>query len=233
LAWTFLSAITASLLANVMSRYYWETHALIASIFLLILIFIFIIGYLQKIKNGISLKSRLLTNKYKGVIAFVSEPPRINGKKYLFGWDKVPGSDDPKLKEFYVDNFGLGWAKNANIEKIDNGRIIRIFSEKYSILISLNEESTKVISKIDDLKSYEFIVEIENGAPTIYHKTKEIKKDWINECIEKIDKFVSTGKKFPKEVEEISGIGSIFKAIISTIFTTKYAKIAKPESFIR
>lgn len=213
LAWTFLSAITASLLANVMSRYYWESEALIASILLLILIFVFIIGYLHKMKNGISLKSRLLTIKYKGVIAFVSEPPRTNGKKYLFGWDKVPGSDDLKLKDFYINNFGLGWVKNANIEKIDNGRTIKIFSEKYSILVSIYEEYTKVISKIDELRSYEFIVEIENGAPTIYHKTKEIKNGWINECKEKIDKFVSTGKKFPKEVEEISGIGSIFKAI--------------------
>ncbi len=76
LAWIILSGITANLFANVTSRYSLEFWALIVSVLLLILIFIFIVGYLQKINKRISMKRNLLINKYKGLIAFVSEPPK-------------------------------------------------------------------------------------------------------------------------------------------------------------
>lgn len=76
LAWMILSAITASLFANVMSRYSLEFWGLILSLLLLILLFVLIVEYLQKMKKRISMKRNLLINKYKGLIAFVSEPTR-------------------------------------------------------------------------------------------------------------------------------------------------------------
>jgi hypothetical protein len=71
LIWTILLAITASLFANVMSRYSLELIALFVAVILLILIFVF-----MKKRVQVNYQQLEKTKRYKGLIAFVSEPPK-------------------------------------------------------------------------------------------------------------------------------------------------------------
>ena len=89
-------------------------------------------------------------------------------KRYLFSWDKIPGSDSRRLKDFLIQNFGIDWIKTANIKKIDDGRKIIVSVENNFLSLSLNNEKTKVNLKIDDGRTDEFIAKTENGKLNIY-----------------------------------------------------------------
>ena len=88
--------------------------------------------------------------------------------EYLFSWDKVPGNDSGILIEFLNRHFTIEWVKTAEIEKIDGGRGIKVSTGKNSLLLSLNDEKTKVDLKIDDAITYEFIAKTENSKLNIY-----------------------------------------------------------------
>ena len=66
---------------------------------------------------------------YKDIL-FIDRLRENNSFKNLFSWDEVPGNDNIKLKEFLKQELGISWVENATIEKIDNGREIRITAEK-------------------------------------------------------------------------------------------------------
>jgi hypothetical protein len=115
LIWTILLAIAASLFANVMSRYSLELKALFVSVVLLISIFVFIMYYLQKMKKRILFNYKPLakTNRYKGLIAFVSEPPKdfIKNNEAKEDWFN-------NCKNI-IDGFVSSGKKNSNaLEKI-------------------------------------------------------------------------------------------------------------------
>ncbi len=67
-------------------------------------------------------------------------------RKCLFSWDEIPGSDNRRLIEFLKKNFGIDWVKTTKIEK------------------------TKLITKIENGRTVEFIAETENGELNIYEK---------------------------------------------------------------
>ncbi len=91
-------------------------------------------------------------------------------EEYLFNWDNIPGDDNGKLMEFLNRHFGIEWIKTATSEKIDAGRIIKVSTEKNSLSLRLNDEKTKVNLKIDDGRTDEFIVKMENNKPNIYQE---------------------------------------------------------------
>ncbi len=90
-------------------------------------------------------------------------------EEYLFNWDDIPGDDKGKLMEFLNRHFGIEWVKTAKIEKID-GRTIKVSTEKNSLSLGLNDEKTKVNLKIDDGRTEEFIVKMENDKVNIYQE---------------------------------------------------------------
>ncbi|WAM22573.1 MAG: hypothetical protein OI715_00335 (plasmid) [Candidatus Methanoperedens sp.] len=92
--------------------------------------------------------------------------------EYLFSWDEIPGKDSDKLVEFLRD-MDVKWVKKAKIEKVDNGDTIKIFNEKKSLLLKLNNEKTEASLTIDD-DVLEFIVKAENGKLNLYHEKVEI-----------------------------------------------------------
>ncbi len=92
------------------------------------------------------------------------------GTRYLFNWNEVPGNDSGRLVEFLKQEFGISWVEAAKIEKIDDGRTIRVTDEKNYLSLGLNNEITKVNLKIDDGRSAELIVKSENGILSIYSK---------------------------------------------------------------
>ncbi|MCX9010376.1 MAG: hypothetical protein OIN66_04555 [Candidatus Methanoperedens sp.] len=91
----------------------------------------------------------------------------------MFSWDEVPGNDSERLIKFLKQEFGISWVETAKIEKIDNGRNIRVTTEKNYLSLGLNNEKTKINLKIDDGISAEFIVKNENGKLNIYENKKD------------------------------------------------------------
>lgn len=90
---------------------------------------------------------------------------------YLFSWNKIPGNDSEKLADFLKQKFSIDWVKTAKIEKIDNGKGIKLSTGKNFILLKLNTEKTKLnieIDDFDDVKTDEFIAKKENDKLNIY-----------------------------------------------------------------
>ncbi|MCX9009881.1 MAG: putative baseplate assembly protein [Candidatus Methanoperedens sp.] len=112
--------------------------------------------------------------KYLKLLGFTPEPAapaKVDltfEPEYLFCWDKIPGSDNSRLKEFLKKNSGKGWITTAEVEKIDGGRTIRVFTEQNSLLLRLNDEKTRVNLRMDDGNFDKFIVKIENGRLEVY-----------------------------------------------------------------
>jgi len=92
----------------------------------------------------------------------------IGDNSYLFSWDKIPGNDSGRLIEFLYRHFAIEWVKTAEIEKIDDGRAIKVSTGTNFLLLSLNDENTKVYLKIDEGRTYEFIAKTENSKLNIY-----------------------------------------------------------------
>jgi len=86
----------------------------------------------------------------------------------LFCWDKIPGNDNGRLREFLRLKFDIDWVKTANIEKFDNGKIIRVSIGKKSLSLRLNDEKSRVNLKIDDVRTDEFVARMKSGKLNIY-----------------------------------------------------------------
>lgn len=97
---------------------------------------------------------------------------------YLFNWDNVPGKDDGKLIQFLEQKYGVDWIRSAKIEKIDNNQI-RVYTEKNSLSLRLDNENTKVTLSINNIKTDEFIVKTENSKLNIYKDVEQEKRDVI------------------------------------------------------
>lgn len=86
----------------------------------------------------------------------------------LFGWEEIPGNDSNRFIEFLRQSFGINWVRTAKIDKIEDGRTINVISENNSLLLRLNNKKTKAFLRIDDGRTDEFIVKMENGKLNIY-----------------------------------------------------------------
>lgn len=124
---------------------------------------------------------------------------------YLFNWDKFPNKDFRRFIDYIEWKYDIGWAKDARIEKSDDGKAINIFSDRNLLLTLIYEKTVEL--KIDDNRAENtkngkidtFIVKKENGNLNIYEKVnlrkrnrkiqpqisialKELKvRGWINE----------------------------------------------------
>ena len=103
-------------------------------------------------------------------------------ERYLFSWDKIPENDNGELIQFLKQNFKINWVENANIEKIDNGKTIKVTTNDNSLSLELNNEKTRVNLRIDDNRTEEFIAKTVNVELKIYKEIapvlKEILKDY-------------------------------------------------------
>jgi CRISPR-associated protein Csh2 len=87
---------------------------------------------------------------------------------YIFSWDEIPGKDNKRLEEFLAQKFDIDWAKAAKIEKIDDGKTIKISIEKSSLSLRLNDERNEVILEINDGIAKKFSAKMENCELNIY-----------------------------------------------------------------
>lgn len=88
--------------------------------------------------------------------------------EYLFSWDDIPGNDNVRLIEFLKQNFGIDWIETAIIEKINNGKTIKVSTQNNYLSLKLNDEQTEVNLEIDDGRSDKFVVKIVNNKLNLY-----------------------------------------------------------------
>ena len=97
---------------------------------------------------------------------------------YIFNWENVPGKDSGKLIEYLEQKYGVDWVRTAKIEKIGNDEI-RIATEKNLLSLTLNNQKTNVILKINNVRTDEFIVKMENGNVNIYKDTQQVTRKGV------------------------------------------------------
>ena len=101
-------------------------------------------------------------------------------KKYLFCWNDVTQSEsmNNRLRRVLQDKFNIGWAKNAEICKPDDGKTICISKDGNSAVIKLEgeKEKEKAILTTSDGKTYDLKVNSKNGKNgkryIVYEKKK-------------------------------------------------------------
>ena len=87
---------------------------------------------------------------------------------HLFSWDDIPGSDNVRLIEYLTQKFDVDWVKEAKIEKIDDGKTIKVSAEKNFLYLRQNDEQTNINLEIDDGRIDRFILVTENDKLKIY-----------------------------------------------------------------
>ncbi|MCX9012911.1 MAG: hypothetical protein OIN66_17555 [Candidatus Methanoperedens sp.] len=98
----------------------------------------------------------------------VAKKALVTKLEYLFSWDEVPGKDNYLLIEYLIKNFDVGWVRTAQVKKSDDGRTISFSDAKNSLSLELNNEKMKAILTINDGRTDEFTVRMENGKLNIY-----------------------------------------------------------------
>ncbi|MBU4139835.1 MAG: hypothetical protein KJ729_07865, partial [Euryarchaeota archaeon] len=96
-----------------------------------------------------------------------SPDPKKYSRVYLFDWSNIPGNDNDKLLKFLKNDLEINWVKNAKITKLDDDKVIRIFSENNSIDIVLENEQNAII-KLTSGKTYDLQVDTDRGKYYIY-----------------------------------------------------------------
>jgi uncharacterized protein YjbI with pentapeptide repeats len=87
---------------------------------------------------------------------------------YVFCWHKIPGKDSDRLKKYIAQKFNIEWVETAKIEKINDDTIIKMFTEKESLFLKLNDKKTEVVLEIDDDRTIKFIADVGNDELNIY-----------------------------------------------------------------
>jgi tetratricopeptide (TPR) repeat protein len=99
-----------------------------------------------------------------------------NNEEYLFSWDDIPVNDNSRLIEFLKKSLGIELAETAKIEKIDDGKTIKVSTEIDSISVKLNDDKTKVNLTINDVRIDEFIARMEKSKLNIYNEQNLIER---------------------------------------------------------
>jgi hypothetical protein len=95
-----------------------------------------------------------------------SPDPKKYSRLYLFDWSNVPGNDNGKLLKFLKDDLEINWVNNATIMKLDDDKVLRIFSGNNSIEIVLENEKEAII-KLSNGKTYD--LQVEMGKDSKYY----------------------------------------------------------------
>lgn len=104
-------------------------------------------------------------------------------EQILFAWDDIPEEKcNGRFKKYLINRFGLYWINDAKIKEIVKGKTIKAFTEKNSLILTLNDEKTRVSLEIDDGRTYDFISKIEKSKLKIYAKKLFINVGgWVKE----------------------------------------------------
>ena len=95
-------------------------------------------------------------------------------QRFLFSWGEIPGNDNRILIEFLMEKFDIDWVREAKIEKINNGKTIKLTDITNFVLLILNDEQTAVKLEINDGRNDNIIAKTENDKINIYEKSSFI-----------------------------------------------------------
>lgn len=107
-------------------------------------------------------------------------------KKYLFNWDGILNKDREKFVGFLMRYSGNKWVKDAKIEKIGDGKTIKVYTKKNSILVKLKDKKVEINFKggwTDKL-----IVNEENNELKLYEKDS-FDDIWEYRTLNKLENF--------------------------------------------
>jgi len=121
--------------------------------------------------NNRDLAPGKLGDEKPGHVSVILIPNWIEGS-YLFSWNDIPGNDNKRLIGFLKKRFDIEWADNAKIKKNDDGKTIRLSFENNFLSLKLNDDEIKVILKIDDVRTDEFIAKTEKDKLNIYESSR-------------------------------------------------------------
>jgi iron complex transport system permease protein len=99
--------------------------------------------------------------------------PNLFESEHIFTLDDVPGSDNERLKQYLMDEYGIVWVQSAEITKSNDGRTISIVDGENSATITLDEDdATKAELKIAGVKGETTLeVKEKNGELRIHEST--------------------------------------------------------------
>jgi hypothetical protein len=89
---------------------------------------------------------------------------------YFFSWDDIPGNDTERFVEFLSKEYPIDYWLKGKIE--NDGKTIRVSTENNFILLTLNDEKTKVSLNINNIKTDEFIVQTGDVKLKIYRNAQ-------------------------------------------------------------
>jgi len=169
----------------------------------------------------------LTVGTFAGIVEMHFRPPTTEDFKtimkdeYLFNWNEIPGKDSPRVMEFLKKNYNAEWLDHANIEKIDDGKTVRIRTDREQIVLRKDEKKGTVNLLIDKKNTFDFGVEKENGKLNVY-KSQTI-SDMMNNKLFRIIL-----------VAALANIGSMVGTFVVIPFLlVPYLHIANPLDILR
>lgn len=160
-----------------------------------------------------------------------SDPDQIGGLKLLeefpivrepiFSWNEVPGNDTAQFIEFLIQNFGVTWAREAEVEKSDDDKTISVSAENNSISISINSDEKKASLTINNKITDEFVLKKEDGKLNVYSHVDILQVVTLNDCQQE----AVTGILKLKPVTVISGPPGCGKSqVVVSLLLNAWAK---------
>ena len=117
---------------------------------------------LKTLFRGTALDVEIIKKLQNNTLMSVSEYWQNCG--FLFSWEDIPGNDSERIINYLVDDLKIDWARNAEIKKNDNDKIITVTNGENSLRLKLKEREDKVILEIGGGKTYEYILKKERGG---------------------------------------------------------------------
>lgn len=148
-----------------------------------------------------------------------------NGTLYIY----LPeiDNDNELLLKLLKNKYDFGWSKSAPIEKINNGNTIKVYAEKETILLELNEKKTNVCLKIGQKTLDELVARNEEGKINIYEakSLEEMLRNIVKVLKKPVVVFFDQFEEFFKienkkqQKDFISNIGKLYRDRDSGVYT--------------
>lgn len=135
---------------------------------------------IEKFDNDTAIKINI--EKSLIIIRLINKKNNAELKKIdnLVIWEDILGNDNEIVinyvtKYYYSRTYNTDWIKTANIEKLDDGKTIRLSSGTNYLIIKLNADTTEANLILDDGTNQQLGVVLENNKLKIYANTGVLK----------------------------------------------------------
>ncbi len=92
----------------------------------------------------------------------------------LFAWENLPGTDDQRLRDFLRKVYNINLGVSEKIVKSGDSKSILIPNGDKTLSLTLEREDSRVILKIDDIRTDCLLAKKENDELSIYEDLKDL-----------------------------------------------------------